>query len=262
MTPRSDGGVVIEVQMEGIEQIKTSGPCLVLMTRTAFHATPTAEEDTRSRLRSVVALLRLALGRNVAVQLIGEFILTPSTSKVEVIQASFRSPASDPAPNLSSNSLGLIPDLDKKIEGLGDQERNRVELSLQWCFRSEEEMSGINRFLMHWFAVDILAMPRSEGLGAVLRRLSRIYGLHQTEIQARFRLGLLNGLRDDIVHEGLHPTIHTRVLDFMSAVYWDLLLDTLGLEATYAARQILDAHDIDLWFPKTDRKRARQGGGV
>ena len=46
--------------------------------------------------------------------------------------------------------------------------------------------------------------------------------LYRPDVQSRFRLGRLLSVRDRIVHEGIHPVIHTRVLDLMGAVYGPL----------------------------------------
>ena len=103
LRPQPDGGVVAESVVEGVAHA-SDGPYLLLMTPTESGATPTAVELTRSRFRSVVALLRLALGRNVAVEPFGDLAFTASTPNVTV-QESFRSPTFDPAPDLSVGAL-------------------------------------------------------------------------------------------------------------------------------------------------------------
>jgi hypothetical protein len=87
-----------------------------------------------------------------------------------------------------------------------------VELSLQWYFRASSEIEGIDGFLMYWFALDVLAMPRSAGRFVALeRRLAEIYDVDLREIRANFRLKRLLGIRDDIVHEGHQRSLHIRV---------------------------------------------------
>jgi hypothetical protein len=245
MEPQIDGSVVVRREIGDFKHA-LHGPYLMLMTPTRLGATPTAEEDTRFRLRSVLALLRLAVGRNVAVEQLGELIYTASTSEATVIEA-FRPPGFDPPPDMSQASLGLVSELDGAVNGLSEQQRNRVELSLQWCFRATETL-GINAFLMYWFAVDALAMWRRGGLAPVEEQLARIYQIDRPGLRSRFRLGQLLGVRDRIVHEGFHPVIHTRVLDLMGAVYWDLLLDILGLDPRRAAGRIVPVQDMNL-FP-------------
>jgi hypothetical protein len=245
MEPQIDGSVVVHQEVGDFKHAPC-GPYLLLMAPTRFGATPTAEEDTRSRLRSVLALLRLTVGRNVAVEQLGELIYTASTRKATVIEA-FRPPGFDPPPDLSQAGLGLISELNGVVHGLSEQQRNRVELSLQWCFRATETI-GINAFLMYWFALDALAMSRRGGLAPVEEQLARIYQIDRPGLRSRFRLGQLLGVRDRIVHEGFHPVIHTRVLDLMGAVYWDLLLDILGLDPRRAAGRIVPVQDMNL-FP-------------
>jgi hypothetical protein len=66
----------------------------------------------------------------------------------------------------------------------------------------------------------------------------------------------LNDVRDWIAHEALRP-IHFRVLDFLSALYWDALLDILQLGAPGAAGRVLDEQNIDAWFPVLPATRSR-----
>ena len=112
---------------------RARGPYLLLMTTTESDATPTAVELTRSRLRSVVALLRLTLGRNIAVEPLGDLTFTASARNVTV-QESFRSLTVDPAPDLSAPRLQMLSDIDQAIDRLDERQRGRAALSLQWFF--------------------------------------------------------------------------------------------------------------------------------
>jgi hypothetical protein len=103
---------------------------------------------------------------------------------------------------------------------------------------------------MYWFALDVLAMPRSGRLVALERRLAEIYKLDLKRVRDKFRLGRLLDIRDDIVHEGHQPTVYIHALDYLGAVYWDLLLDTLQLTPRQAARTFLEIRNIDDWFPE------------
>jgi hypothetical protein len=247
MEPRVDGGVLINVEGEGFQQAP-DGPFLLLMTPTEYAEATTAEEETRSRLRAVLALLHLALGRNIAVEPLGDLILT-SSGDVTAMTPALRNPTYDPPPNLPGERRQLISGLEGAISGLDEHQRNRIELSLQWFFRGEETHQGVDGFLMHWFALESLAMPGSEKIAAIETRLAKIYQFNHASVRESFRLGKLYGLRGDILHHGYHPAIDARVLDLMAAVYWDLLLDTLKLAPFRAAGAILAAHDIDDWFP-------------
>ena len=71
----------------------------------------------------------------------------------------------------------------------------------------------------------------------------------RTDVESQFRLGRLKNFRDRIVHEALRPPIHIQLLDFPSALYWDALLDILGLAAQRVAGQVLAAHHIEERFP-------------
>jgi len=247
MEPRVDGSVLINVEDEGFQQAP-DGPFLMLMTPTDYAEGTAAEGETRSRLRAVLALLHLALGRNIAFGPLGDLILA-SSGEVTAMTPSLRNPTYDPPPNLSGERRQLISGLEVAINELDEQQRNRMELSLQWFFRAEETHQVVDGFLMHWFALESLAMPGSEKIAAVETRLAKIYQFNQASVRDSFRLGKLYGLRGAIVHHGYHPPINARMLDFMAAVYWDLLLDSLRLAPYRAAGAILAAHDIDDWFP-------------
>jgi hypothetical protein len=96
MEPRVDGGVLINVEGEGFQQAP-DGPFLMLMTPTEYGGAPTAEEETRSRLHSILALLHLALGRNIAVEPLGDLILA-SSGEVTSMTPALRNPTYDRHP--------------------------------------------------------------------------------------------------------------------------------------------------------------------
>ena len=187
-------------------------------------------------------------GSNVAVEPLGDLTFTASTSNVNALEPGFRPPTFDTSPNLSPDRFRLVSDIDDAISGLDEHLRNRVELSLQWFFDALNNV-GVDGFLSYWFALDALVMPKPSGVNTFEKRLGGIYGLNQSDVRRRFRLGRLKDVRDRIAHEALRPPIHFRVLDFLSALYWDALLDILQLGAPGAAGRVLDEQNIDAWFP-------------
>jgi hypothetical protein len=249
MEPQINGDVHVFLERQGFQHAPP-GPFVMLMAKT--------ERDTSSRLRSVVALLRLALGRNIAVEPLGDLGYTASIPNATAAERPFRPPTFDPAPNVADESLRLISKLQTALDALDEELRNRVALSLQWYFRASSEIHGIDGFLMYWFALDVLAMPRSAGRFAALeRRLAEIYDVDLPGVRAKFRLKRLLGIRDDIVHEGHQPTVHIHALYYLGAVYWDLLLDTLRLTPRQAVGTFLEIHNIDDWFPEPRPRKSR-----
>jgi hypothetical protein len=180
MEPQINGDIHVFLERQGFQHAPP-GPFVMLMAKT--------ERDTSSRLRSVVALLRLALGRNIAVEPLGDLEYTASIPNATAAERPFRPPTFDPAPNVADESLRLISELQTALDALDEELRNRVELSLQWYFRASSEIQGIDGFLMYWFALDVLAMPRSAGRFAALeRRLAEIYEVDLPGVRAKFRL--------------------------------------------------------------------------
>ena len=83
-------------------------------------------------------------------------------------------PAARPLPPDSSQAaLRLIADLDEAVRSQNEQDRNRIELSLQWLCRPLETF-GVDSFLMYWFALETLAMPGGE-LVALNKQLAKIF---------------------------------------------------------------------------------------
>jgi hypothetical protein len=123
MAPQINGDVIVRVEMEGFQHAPP-GPFVMLMAPT--------EVDTSSRLRSVVALLRLALGRNIAVEPLGDLGYTASIPNVTATERPFRPPAFDAPPDLAPERLELVSELQAALDALDEDEelRNRVELSL------------------------------------------------------------------------------------------------------------------------------------
>jgi hypothetical protein len=175
IVPQPDGSVVVHIQTDGLKHAD-DGPYLMLLTPTHYGNTPSAEEETRSKLRAVLALLRLTLGRNVAVDHLGDLILRPSVNEVTAMGHGFRVPGWDGPPDLSDNALDFVRELEHAVEGLSSRDRHRIELSLQWFF-SAHETYGVNGFLMYWFALEALAMPGTAKISAVEDKLAAIYGI-------------------------------------------------------------------------------------
>jgi hypothetical protein len=88
---------------------------------------------------------------------------------------------------------------------------------------------------------------------ALKNQLAKIYPSH-ADAQPWSCVKTLYGVRGNIVHDGRLTQLDMRVLDYLGALYWDLLLDTLGLDPRYAAAEILAKPDIDDWFPKPDKR--------
>lgn len=102
-------------------------------------------------------------------------------------------PAARPLPPDSSQAaLRLIADLDEAVRSQNEQDRNRIELSLQWLCRASETF-GVDSFLMYWFALETLAMPGGE-LVALNKQLAKIFPSHAA-VRHWSRIKSLYGVR-------------------------------------------------------------------
>jgi hypothetical protein len=252
MDPQPNGDIIVHAEVGGIEHTD-EGPYLVLMARTDY---PDAEEQTRSLFRAVVGLLRLSLGRNAAVDHVGDLVIRPRDDYVTSLGHGFNMLSIHGRPDLSSAAFEFIGDLSAAVPNLEEHDKNRVELSLQWLFRAQETI-GIDGFLMYWIALEALAMPDRE-IAALEDAVGQAYGLTRGEVKRRFRLGRLYGLRGNIVHQGAQPTIFLRLLGCLGAIYWDILLHQLGLPPRNVAEAALNDGPVDDWFPKPSSRKARK----
>jgi len=242
-----DGSIVVAMNVEGVCH-SDDGPFLLLMTPTDRAGDP-GDEETISRVRAIVALLRLALGPNVAAEHLGDLSINPSTDEVKAAGPALSMPNWDGPPDVSDAALAFLNDLHLALDRLDGVQRNRVELSLLWFFKAQKN-HGVDSFLMYWFTLEALAMPGSAKVSALETALANAYAISLDEARRRFRMGRLYGLRGGIVHRGVQPSVHARLLEFMAAVYWDLLLDKVGLPPRQAAERLLIAHGADPWFPR------------
>jgi len=156
-----DGDATGELNYGGIRHAD-EGPYLVLVT--PWSSTNNRDDLAAvSRVQAAVALLRLALGPNVAVDHLGDLRFHPPSSEMQASSPPIVHPGWFGPPDISEGSIAFVDDLGSGLEQLEDGLRNRVELSLQWAFRASG-VHGADSFLMHWLMLETLAMPDSQSV--------------------------------------------------------------------------------------------------
>lgn len=131
--------------------------------------------------------------------------------------------------DLTRSYLDFLSDGIGKLETLADPVKNRARLSLRWFGRALQEQ-GHDEFVSLWVAVETIAMPNETNVKLAVAALGRIYGITEQAAKARFQLGRLQGLRSDILHEGLMPLIDTDLNRYLEALYRDLFFDYVALD--------------------------------
>jgi hypothetical protein len=123
--------------------------------------------------------------------------------------------------------------------------RDRVLLSLGW-FAQAFESSGVDGFLKYWIAFEALGMSDASNIRPLNEALERAYGIPASEVETCYGVGRIFGFRSLIVHRGETPSIHGSLLDYLEALYRDVLFERLGLKCTAAAAAIRKQPGFDL----------------
>ena len=202
------------------------------------------EVAARQKIDAAVGLFLAVNGRNVAYDRVFEGIQTIPSGDLTVASPSIENPLALPVPDLSDDGVRVIRSLGESINQLPDSDRNRVDLSLRW-FESATFVSGIDSYLRYWIALETLSMPSGTNIRPINESLGRAYGIDTNSAARRFHVGRLFDLRGAIVHGGQRLPIHGETLNYISAIYVDVLFVTLGLNSTLRAQRCLDEGRFD-----------------
>ena len=83
-----------------------------------------------------------------------------------------------------------------------------------------------------------MLLPRGKKLNHLKAVLAGVYDTTVSEVGARFHLGRLAGLRDRIVHHGALRHVDPIILEFLGALYLDVLLALLALPEEHRAARL------------------------
>lgn len=143
--------------------------------------------------------------------------------------------------------LALLQELDRRLNDFDSDTRNRVRLSLRWvemAHASHRLVEHADLYVMYWIALEALAMPGDSDIRPLEDTLERIYSITREDVRNEFNVGRLFGLRGRIVHDGHRPIIRRALLDYVEALYCDVLFDLLGLPSEHRAREALGVFDL------------------
>ena len=77
------------------------------------------------------------------------------------------------------------------------------------------------------------------------RRNPKGYQISYDEAKDKFKIGRVQNLRSEIVHTGKLPVFSHALLDYLQAIYVDLLFIKTGLPCSKQAEKILSYLDLD-----------------
>jgi hypothetical protein len=226
-----------------VERETTRGCYLTLLTPYVVDGACGDEAATLNRLDAVSGLLASLNGKNMIYQHVFDNQVPVGGNGVTAISPVFENPMTIPSPDISDSYLDFIETVDGAISGLDDHTQNRIQLSLRW-FHSAQAHEGVDGLLRYWIALETLAMPDSTNIKPLETLIASASGLSIEEARDRFCVGRLFGLRSRIVHDGSMVPINASLLDYVAALYGDVLLASVGLDSGSRTEAMLKDFDV------------------
>lgn len=224
-------------------------PHLILLTPLRVDGVDGNEAEARSRLEAAAGLLAAFLGRNAVYQLVFENVAQvasgPSGQTVTGFSASIENPLSFPAPSLDDATIDLIKQAGKTLAAADLYRRERYVMALRW-FHQALYGGGIDSFLRYWIAVEAISPMTNSDIAPLVRALADGYGIAVGDFKKRYGIGRIYGLRNRIVHQGSRRPVHHRLLDYLGALFVELLRIGLGLPVARSLDALLASPDFDL----------------
>lgn len=227
------------------KNILESDTYLVLLAPLTINGEMREERVVREDVRVAVGLLATFNGRNIVYQHMFDNVVQLPSHNRRAESSMLTSPFSAHKPDIGDTKISQIGGAYKMIQELGEKERNRVRLSLQW-YESALYDFGVDSYLKYWIALETLGMPNTSNIKPLHAALGRAYEMTDNEARDRFQIGRLHGLRSAIVHAGAAKPIDIRLLRYVEALYVDILFEYLGLEFERRAESVLNEPDFDL----------------
>jgi hypothetical protein len=203
------------------------------------------EHAVRQRIAEVVGLLVAFEGKNIAFQHLFDNVQEMRPPGQSVISAVMDLPFTLPAPDLSTNRLQSIVRADVRIAAQPESVNNRIRLSLRW-FEAAAHDADVDAFLKYWIALETLAMPDTTDIQPVNHSLASAYGCSMQEVGETYHIGRIFNLRSRIVHDGFNARIPSQLLEYVAAVYADVLSEILGNPCEKRAHKLITEQSVDL----------------
>lgn len=272
--PTPDGGSEIRMQavwtvpLEEEEQFmrrtdrelwRSTGDGVMLVLLTSLDANAAHDNESavlpqgvREKLTLARAAIIAMLERNTAFEQLLETKLTFSQqgARMDGLSAMRFSPESFDPPRLDGFGAALAEEVVARVQSLDARMRNRVLLALRWYLLAQRhplprEESMIDVFINYWVALEALAMP-DQRLSTITRIFAEIHDRTAQEVGQLLPIGRIFGLRGRVLHRGETPELRHEVLQLMDAVFVDVLVHTLDIDAVPKTSVYMDGSGNDL----------------
>jgi len=244
-----DTANLMRVEGQGEPRRTPLAPHLILLTPLRVDGVDGDEAEARSRLESAAGLLAAFLGRNAVYQLVFENVAQvaagASGQTVSGFSTTIENPLSFPAPSLDDATIDLIKQAGKTLASADLVRRERYVLALRW-FHQALYGGGIDSFLRYWIAIEAVSPMTSSDIAPLVGALAHGYGIAVGDVKARYGIGRIYGFRGRIVHQGARGPVHGRLLDYLGALFVELLRIGLGLPVARSLDALLSSPDFDL----------------
>ncbi|MFN0146087.1 MAG: hypothetical protein ACKVT1_06220 [Dehalococcoidia bacterium] len=223
----------------GLNSAEWNGSFCLTVVRQAQPRFDGDRNNARLRASALVSLIRLLIGRAVAVDSVGEGYISHRG-----VLCSQTPPVPDLAlvPGAIPTGAEVVTAAISKIDPDADLGK-RVTLALRWMDKSRTVIGNEDSFVAGWIAIETLTM-KGTNIDPVCIALGQIYGIPSKKAKERFCVGLLCGLRGSIVHSGKQVDVSPSVLHLLEALFEDLLLDKLGVESRHRAAWVVDKTNV------------------
>lgn len=203
------------------------------------------ERDIRFKLSSLTGLFSGVMGRSIVFEKFFENIIHLKDKKTNVTGPSVLNPLALPKPIISNNRFELIKTVLLEISSQPESIKNKFFLSLHWYEQSEFSV-GTDSLLKIWIALEVLGMEETASVKPLNETIATGYGITIKEVRNKFFIGRIQNLRSKIVHDGKRVPIHFLLLDYIRAIYLDILLIKLDIPCEKRAERILDDPQFNL----------------
>jgi hypothetical protein len=208
---------------------------------------PSAETEYDARVRELTlrSLLGTVIGENLVYRRLFYAPIRADKPETQLFGEVIRNPHSDPEPDISEERLRKVSELAAAIEALEEHERNRVRLSLRWHGEARDG-TGVESFVNEWVALEALGMTAQKNVAPLEAVLAKAYGISIAEAKREFRVRSIFSFRSQILHQGHVPSIHASLMDYLRALYKDILWQRVGFTSEKAAGAVLARPGFDL----------------
>jgi hypothetical protein len=204
-----------------------------------------AGEGEEPRVRRVIAeaagLISAINGGGLTFEFVFENIVDLESRELTAFSPWSKTPIAFGPARTSAEDFQVTADAARSLEALDPAARERVELALHWQDESVRAGDPRSEFISLWTALEALAMPDTTNIRPAAELLGSAYGMSRSDAASRFGLGRLQGFRSEILHGDALPGIHGDLVNYLRAIFTDLLLAVLGLDPQGRAQAYMES---------------------